>query len=91
MAKLKPARQGRLIESTAELRKMLIETINDVRAGDMSPPQARTIAALSTTILQSAKLDLDFLRFHAANESLNEAGRDVVPLLPHASKAPASV
>ena len=61
---------------------MLIETIQQVRSGELDPAKARTIASLSTTILQSAKLDLDFLRFHVANEDLGNKVRDVVPLLP---------
>lgn len=73
------------LQNTADLRKMLIETIQQVRSGDIEPSQARTIAALSTTILHSAKLDLDFLRFHAANDTLNKAGQDVLPLLPATS------
>jgi len=70
------------LANTGDLRKMLIETIQQVRDGVIEPSQARTIAALSTTILQSAKLDLDFLRFHAANDTLSKAGQDVLPLLP---------
>lgn len=77
---------GEAIRNTADLRKMLIETISEVRSGQIDPKQARTIAALSTTILQSAKLDLDFLRFHAANEGLGDAledtSRNVLNLLP---------
>lgn len=71
-----------LIESTADLRKMLLETIQQVKREEIDPRSARTVAALATTILQSAKLDLDFLRFHVANEGMKKAGQDVVPLLP---------
>lgn len=81
MAKMKSGSPARLA-NTGDLRKMLIETIQQVRDGVIEPSQARTIAALSTTILQSAKLDLDFLRFHAANNTLDKAGQDVLPLLP---------
>lgn len=60
---------------------MLIDTIEQVRAGNIEPTQARTIAALATTVLHSAKLDLDVLRFHAANETVGEAGRNVLTLV----------
>lgn len=69
------------IKNTADLRKMLIDTIADVKAGTLDAKQARTIAALSTTILSSAKLDLDFLRFSAANQGTIEKGRDVLNLI----------
>lgn len=69
------------IKNTADLRKMLIETIADVRAGTLDAKQARTIAALSTTILHSAKLDLDVLKFNHANEGAMEAGKNVLNLI----------
>lgn len=69
------------IKTTADLRKMLIETIADVRDGTIDAKQARTIAAISTTILQSAKLDLDMLRFNVANEGASEASKNVLALV----------
>jgi hypothetical protein len=70
------------IKTTGELREMLIDTIQQVREGSLEPTSARTIAALSTTVLASAKLDLDYLRFHAAHESLGDAGKRVLDLIP---------
>lgn len=69
------------IKNTADLRSMLIETIESVRAGALEPTQARTIAALSTTVLQSAKLDLDYLRFHVANQEAIESKDAVLNLI----------
>lgn len=69
------------IKNTADLRKMLIETIESVRSGTLEPTQARTIAALSTTVLQSAKLDLDYLRFHVANQDAIESKDAVLNLI----------
>lgn len=69
------------IKNTSDLRKMLIETIEQVRGGTIDHKQARTIATLSTTILQSAKLDLDVLRFHAANAELGDSGKQVLNLI----------
>lgn len=69
------------IKNTSDLRKLLLETIEDVKNGKMDPKQARTIAALSGTILQSAKLDLDFLRFSASNKELDDTGTKVLNLI----------
>jgi hypothetical protein len=69
------------IKNTAQLRKMLLKTIEDVRNGAIDPKQARTIAAISTTILNSAKLDLDFLRFRAMHEKVEGAQQNVLNLI----------
>jgi hypothetical protein len=54
------------IKNTSDLRSMLLNTIEGVRAGTIDATQARVISTLSTTILQSAKIDLDYIRFHAS-------------------------
>jgi hypothetical protein len=59
------------ISNTSDLRKMLINTIADVRSGAIDAKDARAITALSGTILNSVRLDLDFLRFKAANEAIS--------------------
>lgn len=69
------------ITSTSDLRKMLIETIEGVRTGVVEPAQASAIARLSTQILQSAKLDLDVVRFNIANKDAGEAGTKVLQLI----------
>lgn len=69
------------VTNTSDLRRMLLETIEAVKDGTMEPAQARTIAALSTTVLHSAKLDLDHMRFCIANEKLGEAGVKVLSLV----------
>lgn len=56
------------IKNTADLRNMLIATIEQVRDGTLDPNKARTIATLSTTVLTSAKIDLEYLRFQAKSE-----------------------
>lgn len=65
---------------------MLIETIQDVKSGALDHKQARTIAALSTSILQSAKLDLDFLRFNSANNSVENSKHRALELIDSAAK-----
>lgn len=64
------------IETTGDLRSVLLETIQGVRAGDIEPRQGATIAALSRSVLQSAKLDFEVQRFY---KSL-EAGESAEPL-----------
>lgn len=77
------------IKNTADLRAMLIDTIDQVRNGSLDAKQARTIAALSTTVLASAKLDLDFLRFRVANESLDVSAKNVLQLIAEPSSVAA--
>lgn len=73
------------IKNTSDLRQMLIDTISDVRSGAIDAKDARAITALSGTILHSVRLDLDFLRFKAANESLaNEAPEPTLNLVSQA-------
>lgn len=69
------------IKNTSDLRAMLIETIEQVRSGEVDAKQARTIAALSSTVLQSAKLDLDFLRFTASGKSVESSSASVLQLI----------
>jgi len=50
------------VKNTADLRNMLLETINGVRKGKVDPRQAQAISALSSRILQSARLDFDVMK-----------------------------
>lgn len=54
------------IESTSDLRQVLIDTIGDVRNGTVTSRDATAIASLSGKILQSAKLDLDCAKHQQA-------------------------
>lgn len=54
------------IESTSDLRQVLIDTIEDVRIGKVNSRDATAIASLSGKILQSAKLDLDCAKHQQA-------------------------
>ena len=69
------------VKNTLDLRKMLLDTIDQVKAGTLNTQTARTVAALSTTILQSAKLDLEYLRFNAAQEKSIEPASHVLALI----------
>lgn len=50
------------VQNTADLRSLLMETIEGVKDGSIEPRRAQAIGALTGKILQSAKLDLEVLR-----------------------------
>lgn len=50
------------IHNTSDLRKMLLETIDQVRKGKLDHKQATSIGNLSSQILRSARLDFDVMR-----------------------------
>lgn len=52
------------IKTSAELRRVLLDTIRGVRAGDVDYRQGNTVATLSKAVIASAKLDFEVLRFH---------------------------
>lgn len=47
------------VTSTNDLRQVLIDTLDGVRDGSVTPAAANSISNLSGKILQSAKLDLE--------------------------------
>ena len=50
------------VKNTADLRNLLLEAIEGVRKGKVDHRQAQAISALSSRILQSARLDLDVMK-----------------------------
>lgn len=58
-----------IIKNTSDLRKMLLDSIEGVRKGKMDSKQAQAISALSSRILQSARLDFDIMKLTAQAES----------------------
>jgi hypothetical protein len=69
------------ITNTEELRKMLLDTIEDVRTNKMEPKHAQAIAHLSGKILQSAKLDLDVIKHNSTTKENLKAGEKVLQLV----------
>lgn len=69
------------IKNTADLRKMLIDVIDSVRAGTIEPKAAREIVRISSAILDSARLDLEVLKYNASGEKLDAAGKNVLQLV----------
>lgn len=54
-----------MAKNTAELRSLLLETIQDVRVGKVDFKKAGAISSLAGKILYSAKLDIDFAKLVA--------------------------
>ena len=50
------------VKNTADLRNLLLEAIEGVRKGKVDHRHAQAISALSSRILQSARLDLDVMK-----------------------------
>ncbi len=50
------------VKNTADLRNLLLEAIEGVRKGKVDHRQAQAISALSSRILQSARLDFDVMK-----------------------------
>lgn len=69
------------ITNTADLRKMLIETIEGVKAGTIDQQQASAISQLSGKILMSARLDLDAIRLNSQSEGRIASGTSVLQLV----------
>lgn len=74
-------KENKTIRNTSDLRKMLLETIEGVRSGSVDPKQANAIATLSSKVLQSARLDLEMMRFNVQNDEVANAGQKVLQLV----------
>lgn len=57
------------IKTTMDLREMLVQTIEGVRQGKIDYRQAIAISNLSSKIIQSAKLDLEHIKYNKKNAS----------------------
>lgn len=69
------------ITNTSELRQMLLEEIDNVRKGTSDPNKAHAISTLASKVLQSAKLDLDVIKFNLANEGAAKSGDRILQLV----------
>lgn len=66
------------VNNTADLRKMLLDTINGVRSGSVDHKQAAAISNLSSRILQSAKLDLDVAKMKMVDSSASPSSLSLI-------------
>lgn len=64
-------------ETTADLRGVLMQTIHDVRTGNVDAADAREVANLAKTMIETARLDIE--AFKAINE--DEWGKYEIPAL----------
>lgn len=69
------------IKNTAELRQMLLESIEAVKNGTMEPRAAHAIGNLSAKVIQSAKLDLDVMKYNNIEGHAVKAGDKVLQLV----------
>lgn len=58
------------VKNTADLRNLLLEAIEGVRHGKVDHRQAQAISALSSRILQSARLDFDVMKLSLDTQSI---------------------
>jgi len=56
------------VKNTADLRRVLLEVIEEVRNGKTSYQDASAISGLASSVLKSAKLDFDVSRKQTNNE-----------------------
>ena len=70
-----------------DLRRRLFETIDGVRAGTVTLDQARTISDLSQVIVNSAKVEVDYVRATDAAYRSRFLETPAVPALPPAAAA----
>lgn len=54
------------ISDTVGLRRLLVETIAGVRSGQIDHKEARSVCALSNSIIETARLDLSAAKIIAA-------------------------
>lgn len=69
------------IQNTSDLRRMLLDSIEAIKSGTMEPRAAHAISNLSAKVIQSAKLDLDVLKYNVLNEGATKAGEKVLQLV----------
>jgi len=68
--------QQKGMRSSADLREMLFDTIEKVRAGQMSANEAKAIANLSDQIVKSALAELEFARASKSGDvNISDVGR----------------
>lgn len=58
------------VKNTADLRNLLLEAIEGVQKGKVDHRQAQAISALSSRILQSARLDFDVMKLTMDTQSV---------------------
>ena len=70
----RPRKQETIQETTTELRSILFSSIKDVRSGTLKSKDAAQVVGLSKTLIDSARLDMQFAE---TAHRLSQAGREV--------------
>src|SRR4051794_45168 len=78
------------VRNTSDLRKLLLESIEGVRKGSVDHRQAQAISALSSRILQSARLDLDVMKMAAGAATPVPASVSLMPADNRQKKLPST-
>lgn len=68
------------LANTADVRKMLAETIKDVRSGSVDAKKANAISALTGKIIATVRLDMEVMRL-TSKDSKSIKGRFGTQLL----------
>lgn len=64
------------MNSIDDLRKHLFETLEGIKSGDINVDQAKVMGEISQTIINSAKVEVDYIRANGGGNS-NFIGSDV--------------
>ena len=75
-----------------DLRAELFATMADVRSGKISTDVARSVSQLAREMVQSAKVEVDYLRIVGGEQSafLDSAAVLAAPRIPHSGERPAN-
>lgn len=78
------------VKNTSDLRNLLLQTIKELKDGTIGPRQARAIGHLSATIINSAKLDLDYLKFSIRDDAIKAKPLELLTMtsLPSSPQSP---
>ena len=76
------------IKNTEDLRRVLLDTLSAVKAGRIDARKAGAISGLSSQIISTCRLDLDFMKLNRANANgkkntdlTNTKGKHATPLI----------
>jgi hypothetical protein len=69
------------IRNTDDLRTVLLETLELVKAGKVDPRKAGAISGLSSQVISTVRLDLDFMKLGKNNKPKLKAGGKSAPLI----------
>lgn len=78
--KMKKLPMSPITRSTSGLRTVLFEEMEALRSGRSSAQQARSIAMMANSILQSVQVEIEYHKYVKANQGRIEGEQKVIPL-----------